>query len=49
MINTRFPHSQLIVVSLKEGMFNNANVLFLTKFVHSVSTVQRTVANKQSK
>jgi hypothetical protein len=40
---------QFIVVSLKEGMFNNANVLFRTKFVDGVSTVQRTVAAKQSK
>ncbi|KAK2651266.1 hypothetical protein Ddye_018755 [Dipteronia dyeriana] len=48
MIKTHFPHSQFIVVSLKEGMFNNANVLFRTKFVDGVSTVQRTVA-KQSK
>ncbi|XP_022871773.1 structural maintenance of chromosomes protein 2-1-like [Olea europaea var. sylvestris] len=49
MIRTHFPHSQFIVVSLKEGMFNNANVLFRTKFVDGVSTVQRTVANKQNK
>ncbi|KAK0597676.1 hypothetical protein LWI29_027505 [Acer saccharum] len=48
MIKTHFPHSQFIVVSLKEGMFNNANVLFRTKFVDGVSTVQRTVT-KQSK
>lgn len=41
-------HLQFIVVSLKEGMFNNANVLFRTKFVDGVSTVQRTVA-KQNK
>ncbi|KAK1554657.1 hypothetical protein Q3G72_015388 [Acer saccharum] len=39
---------EFIVVSLKEGMFNNANVLFRTKFVDGVSTVQRMVA-KQSK
>ncbi|WZZ44429.1 hypothetical protein YC2023_040688 [Brassica napus] len=43
MIKAHFPHSQFIVVSLKEGMFNNANVLFRTKFVDGVSTVQRTV------
>jgi structural maintenance of chromosome 2 len=30
-------------VSLKEGMFNNANVLFRTRFVDGVSTVTRTV------
>ncbi|KAL6977613.1 Structural maintenance of chromosomes protein 2-2 [Sarracenia purpurea var. burkii] len=49
MIKTHFPHSQFIVVSLKEGMFNNANVLFRTKFVDGVSTVQRTVASKPNK
>nr|AAG27593.2 SMC2-like condensin [Arabidopsis thaliana]AAK58634.1 SMC2-like condensin [Arabidopsis thaliana] len=48
MIRAHFPHSQFIVVSLKEGMFNNANVLFRTKFVDGVSTVQRTVT-KQTK
>ncbi|KAM0935809.1 putative structural maintenance of chromosomes protein [Dioscorea sansibarensis] len=46
MIKAHFPHSQFIVVSLKEGMFNNANVLFRTKFVDGVSTVTRTVASK---
>ncbi|OMO98149.1 RecF/RecN/SMC [Corchorus olitorius] len=49
MIKAHFPHSQFIVVSLKEGMFNNANVLFRTKFVDGVSTVQRTVAAKPSR
>merc|ERR1712093_151500 len=43
MIRTHFPHSQFIVVSLKEGMFNNANVVFRTKFVDGSSTVSRTV------
>merc|ERR1711970_1589585 len=37
-----FKASQFIVVSLKEGMFNNANVVFRTKFVDGVSTVTRT-------
>ncbi|KAG9134427.1 hypothetical protein Leryth_022382 [Lithospermum erythrorhizon] len=46
MIKAHFPHSQFIVVSLKEGMFNNANVLYRTKFVDGVSTVQRTVTAK---
>ena len=32
---------QFIVVSLKDGMFNNANVLFKTKFVDGISTVAR--------
>eukprot|EP01052_Picozoa_sp_SAG31_P031725 SAG31_NODE_3394_length_4324_cov_3.093964_3_plen_148_part_00 len=44
MIKNHFQNSQFIVVSLKEGMFNNANVLFRTKFVDGVSTVTRTVA-----
>ncbi|XP_067839676.1 structural maintenance of chromosomes protein 2 [Heptranchias perlo] len=41
MLRTHFRHSQFIVVSLKDGMFNNANVLFKTKFVDGVSTVGR--------
>ncbi|KAI9031171.1 condensin subunit, partial [Hyaloraphidium curvatum] len=40
MLRTRFSGSQFIVVSLKEGMFNNANVLFRAKFVNGVSTVE---------
>jgi structural maintenance of chromosome 2 len=43
MIKAHFPQSQFIVVSLKEGMFNNANVIFRTKFIDGVSTVTRTV------
>ena len=43
MIRHHFPFSQFIVVSLKEGMFNNANVIFRTKFVDGISTVTRTV------
>jgi len=42
MLKTHFKHSQFIVVSLKDGMFNNANVLFRTKFVDGMSTVART-------
>lgn len=38
---------QFIVVSLKDGMFNNANVLYKTKFVDGVSTVTR-YAQQQS-
>ncbi|CAH1243955.1 SMC2 [Branchiostoma lanceolatum] len=41
MIKSHFKHSQFIVVSLKDGMFNNANVLYKTKFVDGVSTVTR--------
>ena len=42
MIKSHFQQSQFLVVSLKEGMFNNANVVFRTKFVDGVSTVART-------
>ncbi|XP_048852604.1 structural maintenance of chromosomes protein 2 [Brienomyrus brachyistius] len=41
MLRTHFSHSQFVVVSLKDGMFANANVLFKTKFVDGVSTVSR--------
>ena len=43
MLRTHFSQSQFIVVSLKEGMFNNANVIFRTRFVDGVSAVVRTV------
>ena len=45
MLKTHFSSSQFIVVSLKQGMFNNANCLFRTKFVDGVSTVRKTVNN----
>jgi len=47
MLKAHFTHSQFIIVSLKEGMFSNANVLFQTKFVDGVSTVSRTIPNKE--
>ncbi|GBP22865.1 Structural maintenance of chromosomes protein 2 [Eumeta japonica] len=43
MLKEHFKHSQFIIVSLKDGMFNNANVLFRTMFVDGMSSVQRTV------
>ena len=43
MLRTHFAASQFIVVSLKEGMFNNANVIFRTRFVDGISQVGRTV------
>ena len=49
MLKTHFKHSQFIVVSLKDGMFNNANVLFRTKFVDGMSTVGRTTHVSQKK
>lgn len=41
MLRVHFKSSQFIIVSLKDGMFNNANVLFKTKFVDGNSTVTR--------
>lgn len=35
-----------MVVSLKDGMFTNANVLFKTKFVDGMSTVTRTALSQ---
>lgn len=43
MLKSHFTNSQFIIVSLKDGMFNNANVLFRTKFEEGVSVVTRTV------
>lgn len=48
MIRTHFAASQFIVVSLKEGMFNNANVIFRTRFVDGVSAVMRTVSGMRA-
>lgn len=48
MIKKHFGRSQFIIVSLKDDMFRNANVLFKTKFVDGKSTVTRyTHSNKQ--
>ncbi|XP_044728954.1 structural maintenance of chromosomes protein 2 [Chrysoperla carnea] len=49
MLRTHFRNSQFIVVSLKDGMFNNANVLFRTQFVEGVSTVNRTECRRSKK
>lgn len=40
LLRNRFKGSQFIIVSLKDGMFTNANVLFKTKFRDGVSTVE---------
>lgn len=47
LLRTRFKGSQFIVVSLKEGMFNNANVLFKAKFKDGNSTVERIAQRKR--
>jgi structural maintenance of chromosome 2 len=41
MIKEHFPQSQFIVVSLKDGMFNNANVLYKVSFSDGGSKVER--------
>ena len=41
LLKKRFKSSQFIVVSLKEGMFTNANVLFKTKFRDGISSIDR--------
>ncbi|XP_044586248.1 structural maintenance of chromosomes protein 2 [Cotesia glomerata] len=41
MLKKHFNNSQFIIVSLKDGMFNNANVLFTTKFVDGMSSITR--------
>ncbi|KAF2762951.1 RecF/RecN/SMC protein [Pseudovirgaria hyperparasitica] len=40
LIKTRFKGSQFIVVSLKDGMFENANRIFRTRFSDGTSVVQ---------
>lgn len=50
MISQHFGNSQFIIISLKDGMFNNANVLFKTSFNEGVSKVDRIVLkSKQEK
>lgn len=41
LFRTRFRGSQFIVVSLKEGLFTNANVLFRARFRDGTSIVER--------
>ena len=49
MLREHFLHSQFIVVSLKDGMFNNANVLFKTKNIDGVSSISRFVQSQHGK
>jgi len=49
MLKRHFKQSQFIIVSLKDGMFENANVLYRTKFVDGVSTVTRMTSNNKRK
>jgi structural maintenance of chromosome 2 len=48
LFRTRFKGSQFIVVSLKEGLFTNANVLFKTRFRDGTSIVERTAQRSGS-
>ncbi|KAJ7580228.1 RecF/RecN/SMC N terminal domain-containing protein [Mycena floridula] len=48
LFRTRFKGSQFIVVSLKEGLFTNANVLFRARFRDGTSIVDRTVTRTAS-
>ncbi|KAJ7446895.1 condensin complex subunit SMC2 [Mycena galericulata] len=48
LFRTRFKGSQFIVVSLKDGLFTNANVLFRTRFRDGTSIVERTAQRSGS-
>ncbi|KAL6711008.1 Structural maintenance of chromosomes protein 2 [Coniothyrium glycines] len=47
LFKTRFKGSQFIVVSLKDGMFQNANRIFRTRFVDGTSVVQATSGSER--
>lgn len=49
MLQSHFKQSQFIIVSLKDGMFNNADVLFRTSFVDGMSAVNRTVNSNKNR
>jgi len=48
LFRNRFKGSQFIVVSLKEGLFTNANVLFRARFRDGTSVVERTAQRSTS-
>ena len=48
MISKRFPQSQFILISLKEGMFQNANVLYKVNFAEGESKVDRQVLKRKN-
>ena len=45
MLKQEFPQSQFIVISLKDGMFSNANVLYRVSYVDGSSKVERLTKN----
>ena len=47
LFQTRFKGSQFIVVSLKDGMFANANVIFRAKFANGTSHVERSLGQRR--
>ena len=47
MISQRFPQSQFLIISLKEGMYQNANVLYKIHFAEGESKVERQVLKKK--
>ncbi|XP_059484394.1 structural maintenance of chromosomes protein 2 [Neocloeon triangulifer] len=49
LVQKHFKQSQFIIVSLKDGMFKNANVLFKTKLVDGVSNVDRIMQSRANK
>jgi structural maintenance of chromosome 2 len=46
MLREHFPQSQFIVISLKDGMFNNANVLYKVSYADGNSRVERITKNQ---
>ncbi|KAH8356291.1 hypothetical protein KR200_000220 [Drosophila serrata] len=46
MLKQHFTSSQFLIVSLKDGLFNHANVLFRTLFEEGVSTITRQVSRQ---
>lgn len=46
LFRTRFKGSQFIVISLKEGLFAHASVLFKTRFTAGTSVVERSARGK---
>lgn len=47
MLQTHFPTSQFLLVSLKDGMFNNANVLYEIRNTQGYSEVTRRAARRK--
>ena len=49
LIAKHFPQSQFIVISLKEGFYNNSNVLFKTSQINGSSKIERINLKKKRK